>query len=152
MELVSLLTQDCTKSSLPINSKKRVIEYISQLGRLKLPEVSEYVIQESLLNREKLGSTGIGKGIALPHGRLKNIDKSVAIFVTTQTAVQYDTIDNQPVDIFCALLIPEDQCKAHLSTLSSIAKLLKDKEVCRKIRNAETDEQLYNILMENSEL
>lgn len=150
MQLVSMLSLDCTKSAVLINSKKRIIEYIAQLAKTKLPELSEYDILESLLSREKLGSTGIGNGIALPHGRLQEINQSLAIFVTTKTPVRYDAIDNRPVDIFCALLIPEEQCKAHLSTLSSIAKLLNNKSVCKQIRQAETDEQVYRILMENS--
>jgi PTS system nitrogen regulatory IIA component len=145
-----MLSLDCTKSAVLINSKKRIIEYIAQLAKTKLPELSEYDILESLLSREKLGSTGIGNGIALPHGRLHEINQSLAIFVTTKTPVHYDAIDDRPVDIFCALLIPEEQCEAHLSTLSSIAKLLNDKSVCKQIRQAETDEQVYRILMENS--
>jgi len=87
MHLKKLLSSDCTQCAVLLNSKKRILQYISQLAHTKYPELSSQDILDSLLIREKLGSTGIGKGIALPHGRLKGINKSVAIFLVNQKPI-----------------------------------------------------------------
>ena len=142
-----MINEDCTKYAVLFNSKKRILEYISELAHQHLPSVSQHEILDSLMSREKLGSTGIGKGIAMPHGRLKNIDKTIAIVLVNQTPIPFDAIDNKPVDVFFALLVPEEQCKAHLSTLSSIAKTLSNKAILKQIRSAESDDALYHILI-----
>lgn len=150
MYLKSILSSDCTQCAVLFNSKKRILQYISQLAHQKYPELSAQDILDSLLVREKLGSTGIGNGIALPHGRLKGITKSVAIFLITEKPLNYDAIDNKPVDIFCAVLIPEQQCQEHLSTLSEIAKLLSDKSLVKQLRQSESNEILYELIMNNT--
>ena len=150
MYLKSILSSDCTQCAVLFNSKKRILQYISQLAHQKYPELSAQDILDSLLVREKLGSTGIGNGIALPHGRLKGITKSVAIFLITEKPLNYDAIDNKPVDIFCAVLIPEQQCQEHLSTLSQIAKLLGDKSLVKQLRQSESNEILYELIMNNT--
>lgn len=143
-----MLSEDCTKSAVLFNSKKRILEYIAELAHQQLPETSEYVILESLMARERLGSTGIGGGIAIPHGKLKEVEQPVLIFVVSKEPIQFDAIDNQAVDIFCAILIPESQCQTHLNTLAAIARLLSKKELTRKIRHAESDASLYQILLD----
>mgnify|MGYP006186967111 CR=1 FL=1 len=150
MNLSSMLSKDCTKSAVLFNSKKRILEYIAELAHQQLPQLPESTIFEALMAREKLGSTGIGGGIAIPHGKLKDVTSPVLVFVVSQDAIQFDAIDNQPVDIFCAILIPEDQCQAHLSTLAGIAKLLSQKDLTKKIRHAQTNQQLYQLLLEHS--
>ena len=133
------MLSDCT-------SKKKILEQIAHLASEKLPHLSSADVLESLMNREKLGSTGIGNGIAIPHGRIKQSDKPVAVLLVTTQGVNYDAIDKRPVDIFCALLVPEDQCDTHLATLASIAKTFDNKEILRKIRNAQSDQDLFNII------
>ncbi|MEH8019690.1 MULTISPECIES: PTS IIA-like nitrogen regulatory protein PtsN [Rheinheimera] len=150
MNLTSMLTENCTKSAVLFNSKKRILEYIAELAHQQLPDISEYSILEALMTREKLGSTGIGGGIAIPHGKLKVVTKPILVFVVSKEAIAFDAIDNQPVDIFCAMLIPEDQCQAHLSTLASMAKMFSQKDFTRKIRHAETNQQLYQLLLDYS--
>ena len=152
MNLSSLLAENCTKSAVLFNSKKRVLEYIAELAHQRLPEISEYTILEALMTREKLGSTGIGGGIAIPHGKLKTVTQPILIFVVTKDTVSFDAIDNQAVDIFCAILIPEEQCQAHLTTLAGIARLLSQKELTRKIRHAESDAHLYQLIIDASEV
>lgn len=147
MYLKSNLSLDCTQCAVRFSSKKRILQYISELAHKKFPEIPAQDILESLLNREKLGSTGIGHGIALPHGRLKGANKSVAIFLVTEKTLDYDAIDNQGVDIFCALLIPEDRSQEHLTTLSEIAQMLSDKVLVKKIRHASSNEELYSLIM-----
>jgi PTS system nitrogen regulatory IIA component len=150
MYLKSILSLDCTQCAVQFNSKKRILQYISQLAHKKYPELPGQDIVESLLVREKLGSTGIGHGIALPHGRLRGVTKSVAIFLVTEKPIDYDAIDKKSVDIFCALLIPEENSQDHLSTLSQIAKMLSDKPLVKKMRHCKSNEELYSLIMANA--
>ena len=147
MNLSAMLSEDCTKSAVLFTSKKRILEYIAEISHQYLPELAEATVFDALMSREKLGSTGIGGGIAIPHGKLKGVTKPVLIFVVSQESIAFDAIDNQPVDIFCAILIPENQCQTHLSTLAAIARLLSQKELTKKIRNANTDHELYQLLV-----
>lgn len=151
MNLISMLSEDCTKSAVLFNSKKRILEYIAELAHQSQPQLTETTVFEALMAREKLGSTGIGGGIAIPHGKMKDISSPVLIFVVSQDGISFDAIDNQPVDIFCAILIPENQCQTHLSTLSGIARILSQKDFTRKIRHASTDEELYQLLVAQAE-
>jgi len=116
----------------------------------KIVEHSPYELLESLVSREKLGSTGIGNGIAIPHGRLANAKSVVAVVVTTETPIDFDAIDNKPVDIFIALFVPEDACKEHLTTLQSIAKLFGDKQIAKQVRKCQSNEELFNIIQQNA--
>ncbi|WP_371376680.1 PTS IIA-like nitrogen regulatory protein PtsN [Thalassotalea aquiviva] len=147
MNLTELLTPDCTVCAVPGTSKKTVLEHISKLASQKIRTSSEKELLNTLLNREKLSSTGIGNGIAIPHGRLDNADKVVAILLTTAKPVEFDAIDDKPVDIFVALFVPSQQCERHLETLASIAKRFSEKEFCRKIRRCQTSDQLYQTLI-----
>ena len=152
INLSAMLAENCTKSAVLFNSKKRILEYIAELAHQQLPEISEYSILEALMTREKLGSTGIGGGIAIPHGKLDCVQQPILIFVVSKDAIPFDAIDNQAVDIFCGILIPKEQCKTHLVTLAGIAKLLSQKELTKKIRHAESDAHLYQLLIEYSQL
>ncbi|ALZ75345.1 PTS IIA-like nitrogen regulatory protein PtsN [Rheinheimera sp. F8] len=151
MNLSSMLSEDCTKSAVLFNSKKRILEYIAELAHQHMPELPESTVFEALMAREKLGSTGIGGGIAIPHGKLKGVTTPVLVFVVSQDAIQFDAIDNQAVDIFCAILIPENQCQTHLTTLAGIARLLSQKDLTRKIRHAGTDQALYQLLLSHAD-
>jgi PTS system nitrogen regulatory IIA component len=146
-----MLAEDCTKSAVLFNSKKRILEYVAELAHQHMPELAESTVFEALMAREKLGSTGIGGGIAIPHGKLKSVTTPVLVFVVSQDGIQFDAIDNQPVDIFCAILIPENQCQTHLTTLAGIARLLSQKDLTRKIRHADTDQALYQLLLSHAE-
>jgi PTS system nitrogen regulatory IIA component len=148
MQLSDVLSLDCTKSAVQCSSKKRALEIISGI-------VSEYTgisateLFECMLSREKVGTTGIGNGIAIPHARMTSFDKAVAVLIQCEEAIDFDAIDNRPVDILFALLVPEDQCKEHLKTLSLMAERLSDKQVLKALRKAENDQELYNIMVNN---
>ena len=145
MQLSTILSLDCTKSAVQCSSKKRALEIISNL-------VAEHTGQDStelfecMLSREKMGSTGIGNGIAIPHARMSSADKAVAVLIQCEEPIDFDSIDNRPVDIMFALLVPEDQCKEHLKTLSSMAQRLSDKQVLKSLRAAQSDQELYDIM------
>ena len=97
-----------------------------------------------------MGSTGIGHGIAVPHGKLANTNKAVCIFIRTQETFNYDATDNQPVDTLIALLIPEDQTELHLDTLTLIAKKLCNKETCKQLRTENSTQAIYNLFTGSS--
>ncbi|EHN71195.1 PTS IIA-like nitrogen regulatory protein PtsN [Aliivibrio fischeri] len=145
MQLSTILSLDCTKSAVQCTSKKRALELISEIAAPQIGQNPQELF-ESLLNREKMGSTGIGNGIAIPHGRMFNCDNAVAVLIQCQEPIEFDAIDNRPVDILFALLVPDEQCKLHLKTLSSVAEKLNDKQVLRQLRHAENDDELYQII------
>lgn len=144
MELNQILTLDCTRSAIQCSSKKRALEIISELAAHRLDQ-SPQKIFECMLTREKMGSTGIGYGIAIPHGRIPG-NKIVGVFIRCTEAIPFDAIDNQAVDILFALLIPEEDCKTHLETLSFIAQKLTNKQLCRQLRHANSDQAVFDIM------
>ena len=149
MHLSNVLSLDCTKSAVHCSSKKRALEIISEIAAEHLDQNPQPLF-ECILNREKMGSTGIGNGIAIPHGRIQNSDKAIAILIQCQDPIQFDAIDNQPVDLLFALLVPDAQCKEHLKTLSNMAEKLSNKQVCKQLRTAKSDEELYQIMTNES--
>jgi len=146
MKLIDILSQDCTSCAVPASSKKNILEHLSAIAATKITELTQQELLASLMQREKLGSTGIGKGIAIPHGRLCKGDDVIAVFMTTTSPIAFDAIDNRDVDIFIAIFVPESQCKQHLSTLQSIAQLFSNKEVAKEIRKCENDQQLFQLI------
>ncbi|TQF72270.1 PTS sugar transporter subunit IIA [Pseudoalteromonas luteoviolacea] len=148
MKLSALISEDCSKAAVLFNSKKRILQYISELAHQKIPDFNQHDILDALLNREKLGSTGIGKGIAIPHGRLVGLEKVLAIILVNQQAIPFDAYDDRNVDIFVALIVPDGENKQHLETLATIADKLKNKVFCKRIRQATNDKELYQVLVE----
>ena len=145
MELCTILQPECTTCATP-GSKKKVLELISDIVAAQYPTLSSQEVFESLLAREKMGSTGIGNGIAIPHGRLTTIDHPIGMFIKCEEPIQFDAIDKQPVDILFALLVPADQCQQHLSTLSSMAQKLSDKQVLKQLRKIHDSTELYQVI------
>lgn len=146
MQLSEILTLDCTKSAVQCTSKKRALEMISELVAEQTGQNSTELF-ECMLNREKMGSTGIGNGIAIPHARMQSSDKAVAVLLQCESPVEFDAIDNRPVDLMFALLVPDAQCKEHLKTLSCMAERLNDKQLLKQLRKAQSDEELYDIMV-----
>ena len=150
MKLQDILTSDCTLCAVQSTSKKRILEKICAVAAARINELSEQELLESLMNREKIGSTGIGNGIAIPHGRISNDCKVVAVVATSATAIDFDAIDNRPVDVFVALFVPSESCKQHLTTLQSIAQLFSDKQTLRQVRKCQSDAELFELIQQLS--
>ncbi len=146
MQLSEILSLDCTKSAVQCTSKKRALEMISELVAEQTGQSSTELF-ECMLSREKMGSTGIGNGIAIPHARMQSSDKAIAVLIQCESPVEFDSIDNRPVDLLFALLVPDAQCKEHLKTLASMAERLNDKQILKQLRNAQSDQELYNIMV-----
>lgn len=147
MDLSNILSPDCVRCAVEGTSKKKVLELIGQLAASRLAGAASFEVFESLLNRERLGSTGIGLGVAIPHGRLAGIHKPIAVLLTLSSPIDFDAIDNQPVDIVFALLVPEEQHEQHLQTLATVAQRLNDKTMTRALRDAQSDQELYDLFV-----
>jgi PTS system nitrogen regulatory IIA component len=117
-------------------SKKRVLEQVGELLATAAPNLSSEEVFEQLLERERLGSTGLGHGIALPHARLKGITQACGALVRLETGVDYDAIDNQPVDLVFGLLVPHDATQEHLQLLAKLASLFSNEGFRNKLREA----------------
>ncbi|MDW6002863.1 PTS IIA-like nitrogen regulatory protein PtsN [Vibrio mangrovi] len=149
MQLSEVLSLDCTKSAVQCSSKKRALEIISEIAANHTGQNATELF-ENMLSREKVGSTGIGNGIAIPHARMSISENAVAVLIQCEEPIDFDAIDNRPVDILFALFVPEEQCQAHLKTLSSMAERLNDKQVLKQLRKAENDQKLYDIMVNQS--
>ena len=150
MKLSSLICQDCSKAAVLFNSKKRILEFISELAHDKLPYLPQQDILNALMSREKLGSTGIGRGIAIPHGRMSGAEEPLALVLVSETPINFDAIDNRPVDIFVALIVPDGDNQQHLKTLATIADKLNNKDFCKQLRSARSDTELYQVIVDQS--
>jgi PTS system nitrogen regulatory IIA component len=148
MQLSEVLSLDCTKSAVQCSSKKRALEIISEIAADKAG-ISATELFECMLSREKMGSTGIGNGIAIPHARMTESPEAIAILLQCADPIDFDAIDNRPVDILFALLVPEEQCKQHLKTLALMAERLNDKQTLKQLRKAGSDQELYSIMTES---
>lgn len=133
-------------SQLDIGSKKRLLEVLGELLASDDPALSPEAVFERLIERERLGSTGLGHGIALPHARMKEVGEAVGAFVQTRRPVSFDAIDDQPVDLAFAMLVPEAASEVHLQLLSRLAAMFSDATLRERLRRAESAEQLLALL------
>jgi len=131
-----------------ISSKKKALETICNLIHQEHPDVQIQPILESLLTREKLGSTAIGEGIAVPHGKLCRCLKPMIVIMTLDEGIDFDSCDRKPVDIIVAFIVPEDADDEHLKFLSDIAKLLKSQDNRAQIRQLESSSALYQFFLQ----
>lgn len=152
MELVDILSKDCIVACAKVASKRQLLqvfaEKVAQSADLDGP-----TIFETLMNREKLGSTGLGNGIAIPHGKIKGLDRVVALFARLDDPIEFDAVDDQPVDIAVMLLAPEGSGADHLKALARVARLLRTDTIVEQLRQTRDRGQLYEILtapVENS--
>ena len=142
----SILTPELTQCGLPGGSKKKVLEEVARVIAGHHQELEEHAIFENLVARERLGSTGIGQGIAIPHSRLEDCDKVIGCLFTLEEKVAFDAIDNEPVDLLFVLLVPQEATSEHLELLSQIAEKFNDAAFCTALRNAESHEELYQLI------
>ena len=148
MPLNDLLAPRAVVPSLRVNGKKQALQELA--GRAAaICGRSEREILEVLTQRERLGSTGVGSGIAIPHGKLAKLDRLYGVFARLDRPVDFESLDSQPVDLIFLLLAPEAAGADHLKALARIARLLRDPETARKLRELRDAESLYAVLMES---
>lgn len=133
-----------------ISSKKRALESLSKLLGQGAVETDPTDIFHQLVERERLGSTGLGHGVALPHGRLNfqsaKQETSIGCFIKLDQGIDFDSPDYQPADLLFGLLVPQQCTDEHLQILASLASMFSDTDFCNQLRNCETDEELYTLL------
>jgi PTS system nitrogen regulatory IIA component len=142
MALADLLALNAIIPALKANSKKQVLQEMS-IKAAKLTGLPERDIFDVILQRERLGSTGVGHGIAIPHGKLTTIEQIVGIFARLETPVDFEALDDQPVDIVFMLLAPEGAGADHLKALSRIARVLRDQDLVAKLRATDSASAIY---------
>jgi PTS system nitrogen regulatory IIA component len=148
IRLESILTPGRSLVNVPGGSKKRVLQEIATLIDREVPDLEMQDVFESLFAREKLGSTGFGNGIAIPHCRLKGCTTPASALLHLEAPIDYDAIDGAPVDLLFVLLVPEAATDAHLELLRQIASMLDRKEVRERLRAATSSEALYQVVLD----
>ena len=147
MDLSDLLTLDAVVPTLRANSKKQVLQELSAKAA-EITGQSERDIFEVLLQRERLGSTGVGHGVAIPHGKLPRLEKIIGLFVRLDKPIDFEAVDDLPVDLVFLLLAPESAGADHLKALARIARVLRDGQKSAKLRATTDPAGLYALLTE----
>ena len=145
MEIADLIVPKAVVAQLRAGSKKQALQELSRRAAM-LVGVNDRAIYEVLVERERLGTTGIGNGVAIPHGRLPGLARLFGIFARLDRPIPFEAIDDQPVDLIFVLLAPEDAGADHLKALARVARLLRDREMCEKLRGTDKADALYALL------
>ncbi|MCH8177906.1 MAG: PTS sugar transporter subunit IIA [Proteobacteria bacterium] len=145
MTISALLSPELIFINPDISSKKRLLEFIADTlsKQFALPQRNIYI---NLLDRERLGSTGLGNGFAIPHARLSKLDSTLGCFIRLKQAVNFEAMDQQPVDLVFCIIIPEKATDEHLQILSSLAKIFSQDQIRTDIRNADSVDDIVRII------
>jgi len=146
MQLDNLLSQDRVICQIQASSKKRALETMCEQLALGQDSLDASLIFSCMLERERLGSTGVGHGVAIPHSRMEGVEKALVAVATLSEGIDYDSIDDQPVDILFALLVPQECTEEHLQILASAAEMFSNESFTHLIRKAESSEKVYQLL------
>lgn len=149
MDMDALLAPERVIPDLKATSKKQVLQ---EIARIAAPAAGlhERAVFEVLLERERLGSTGVGNGVAIPHGKLAGLKRLYGFFARLPAPIDFDAVDDQPVDLVFLLLAPETAGADHLKALARISRLLRDRETCEKLRGSDSADALYALLTETT--
>ena len=148
MQLTDFLTTDRIACDVNAHSKKRALEELSELISHDQDSISATDIFDCLLSRERLGSTGIGFGVAIPHGRLKDSSHPTAALIQLNHGIDFDAVDNQPVDLLFALVVPDNATEAHLKILALLAAMFKEDDMRAPLREAKSPEDMMQLIRE----
>ncbi len=148
MEMTDLIDPGSVVANLRVNSKKQALQELAKRAA-ELTAQPERAIFDVLIERERLGTTGVGNGIAIPHGKLPDLDRLYALFARLETPIDFDAIDEQPVDLICILLVPETAGAYHLKALARVSRLLRDQATCEKLRGSNSADAIHTLLLEN---
>jgi len=145
MPLTDLVARNAIIPALKVTGKKQALQELATKAAL-LTGQNERTIYEILLQREKLGSTGVGNGIAIPHGKLARLERLFGLFARLDRPVDFESLDRQPVDLIFLLLAPESAGADHLKALARVARLLRDVEIANKLRESRDADAIYAVL------
>jgi PTS system nitrogen regulatory IIA component len=147
MNISDLLAPDAVVPALKVQSKKQLLQELASRASA-ITRHPERRIFETLVERERLGTTGVGQGVAIPHGRLSDLKNISGLFVRLDGPIDYSSVDNQPVDLVFMLLAPEGAGADHLKALARVSRLLRNQATCEKLRAARSAEAIFAILTE----
>jgi nitrogen PTS system EIIA component len=145
MPLTDVVALDAIIPSLKVNGKKQALQELAAKAA-QISGHSEKAIYETLMQREKLGSTGVGNGVAIPHGKLPKLSKLFGLFARLERPVDFDSLDGQPVSLIFLLLAPEGAGADHLKALARVARVLRDPDTARKLSESRDAEAMYAVL------
>jgi PTS system nitrogen regulatory IIA component len=149
MEISDLLNPESVVANLRATSKKQALQDLARRAA-DITGQSERAIFSVLMKRERLGTTGVGNGIAIPHGKLPSLDRLYGLFARLEHPIDFDSIDERPVDLIFLLLAPESSGADHLKALARVSRLLRDKLACEKLRGTDDPEALYALLVDTT--
>jgi len=147
MELQNLVPLEAVIPNLKVSSKKQALQELAAYAA-DLTGLDARTITDVVLEREKLGTTGVGQGVAIPHGKLQGLDQLYGVFARLANPVDFESIDEQPVDLVFLLLAPEDAGADHLKALAKVSRLLRNLSICGKIREADGRDAIHALLGE----
>jgi len=147
MHITEFLSPSSVLSRIKAGSKKRVLETVSETLAGATPNFTADEIFSSLITRERLGSTGLGQGVAIPHGRMEDLEQPLAAFMSLAEPVDFEAPDGQPVDLIFALLVPAEATQEHLTLLAQLAGMFSDQEFCGLLRATSDSSELYKHLL-----
>ncbi len=145
MPLTDVVALEAIIPALKVNGKKQALQELAARAA-QISGQNERTIFDILMQREKLGSTGVGNGIAIPHGKLPKLARLFGLFARLERPVDFEALDGQPVDLVFLLLAPEGAGADHLKALARVARLLRDHDIARKLRNSRDAEAIYAVL------
>ena len=146
MQLSEIIDVNRIRNDVDVKSKKRALEELSELLAQDDNQLDAGEIFDSLISRERLGATGLGYGIALPHGRIKNCTKITGAFIKLTEGVDFNTSDNKPVNILFALIVPEESTDEHLQVLALLATMFNEKDFREQLQQSKDNENTYQLL------
>lgn len=145
MNIADIISKDAVLDNVQAASKRELVQLLS--GRISaLMNLDERVIFDAVWERENLGSTGYGDGVAFPHARIEGLDKVCGLFARLDEPVDFDSLDGKPVDLVFMLISPENSGADHLTALAALSRILKTEGSCEKLRKARSVDEIYTIL------
>ncbi len=145
MEINDLLVPDGVVADLKATSKKQALQDLAKRAA-EISGLHVRAIFDVLMERERLGTTGVGNGIAIPHGKLPDLNRLYGLFARLEKPVDFEAVDDQPVDLIFLLLAPEGAGADHLKALARVSRLLRDRKICDKVRGTDSAEAIYALL------
>jgi len=151
MKLADILDKETVIADLKARDKKGVLEELAAAVASRNPSVDRVALVDVLVERERLGSTGIGDGVAIPHGKLRGVKEPIVSFGKSKAGLDFDSMDGEPVYLFFVLIAPENSSGVHLQVLAKIARILKSSAFRRKLMETRTREGLYDAIIATDE-
>ncbi|MBQ8465374.1 MAG: PTS sugar transporter subunit IIA [Alphaproteobacteria bacterium] len=145
MKISDLMPNDSILLSVKAKNKRNLLQELAEFAA-SVTKISDRTIFDTILERENLGSTGFGGGVALPHGRLAELDRVYVFCAKLSTPIDFESIDNKPVDVVFLLLSPESSGADHLTALAQVSRILKNNGLINKIREAQSTEEIHALL------